>query len=98
MTQELESGALVRRGLTTGGVGIFRDIGKRWDQYQLSGKTEAIAKLLTNSDATRLFGRIAKENGPTPAAKALVLKLLTIAGNTAKAPGQANSNPVPNVR
>ena len=98
MTGALETGGIVAKTATTGGVGFFKEIGRRWDQYQLSGKTEAIASLLTNSNAMGLFGRLARENGVTPAAQALSVRLLIMAGNAAKAPEQAKSNPIPNVR
>lgn len=98
MTGALETGGIVAKTATTGGVGFFKEIGKYWDRYQLSGKTEAIANLLTNSSAMGLFGRLAKENGVTPAAQALSVKLLIMAGNAAKAPEQAKPSPIPNVR
>lgn len=97
LTEQLQAGAAAGRAVTTGGVGIFKEIARRWDIYQLSRNTDAMADLLTSRNASGVFGRLSKENGITPAAQALTVKLLTIAGQGARELEQAKSKPVPQV-
>ena len=91
--ENLRTGQLVGKTATTGGVGLFKEIGRRWDQFQLSRNTDAMADLLTNRNASGVFGRLAKENGVTPAAQGLAIKLLSIAGQGARELDQGLNGP-----
>lgn len=97
-TEQLQAGAMAGRAASTGGAGIFREIARRWDIYQLSRNTDAMADLLTSRNASGVFGRLSKENGVTPAAQALTIKLLSIAGQGARELERPKTQPVPQIR
>jgi hypothetical protein len=73
------------RGAIKAVAGLKSEIMRRWDQHSLAGNSEAVAQLLTNSTATDIFKRLAKENGVTPQAVALTHRLQGIMASNASA-------------
>jgi hypothetical protein len=81
--------ALKGRGVTKAIAGLKTELMRRWDERSLTNNSGAVAELLANSSASGLFGRLAKENGMTPQAVSLSLKLVSIAGNNARVAEQS---------
>lgn len=90
------------RGFFKALAGMKSEIMRRWDQHQLGSNSEAVARLLTDSKATDIFKRLAREDGLTPQSAVLGARLMGMVANNAaaferaqaKAAEQAKPQPV----